>query len=462
MSGYFDEADIARMLRDYPIGEAYLSGPAALSRDALRALQEQRFAEVMARAWDVPFYKRRFGEAGIEPGDILGLDDLEKLPPFSKADLMASVDADPPLGDYHGMGSLGDGERSSVVFHTTSGTTGTPQPLFFGAWDREVQNLLLARAYRLQGLTDEDVVHSVYGFGMVNGGHYIREAVLHFTKALFLSAGTGLEMPSVQQVQLIKRFGATVLVGFVDYLKRLADVAKEQGIDPVDLNVRMISGQIGQDDRAEVSAMWGGAGVFDWYGVGDTGIIAAEGPGRNGLQIFEDAHFVELLDPVTQVPVAAGDRGNICVTVLFKTTIYPIIRFNTQDVTTMLTQPGVPGPARIAGFQGRSDNMVKLRGVNVYPTAIGAHLAAHPATLGEYVCRVVRHGHRDAMIVVIEVSEDAVGSSDVATDLAAFLRRKLGVDVDVETVGAGATMMFTQIEARQKPIRLIDERSLSP
>lgn len=455
MSDYFDEARLAELHRDYPIDQAFLD---KISRDQLRHLQEKRFADVMIRAWQVPFYRRRWREVGLEPGDIRSLDDIEKLPPFSKTDLMASVEGDPPLGDYHGMDSLGDGERPNVVFHTTSGTTGTPQPLFFGAWDREVQNLLLARAYRLQGLTDDDVVHSVYGFGMVNGGHYIREAVLHFTKAIFLSAGTGLETPSAQQVQLIRRFGATVLVGFVDYIKRLAEVAKEEAIDPGDFNVRMISGQLGQDDRDQVSAMWGGAEVFDWYGVGDTGIIAAEGPDRDGLRVFEDAHYVELLDAERKTPVTTGDPGNICATVLFKKTIYPIIRFDTQDVTTMLTQPGLPG--RIAGFQGRSDNMVKLRGVNVYPTAIGALLQEHPAALGEYVCRVIREGHRDSMTVMIEVGADAVGEPMIAADIAALLRRKIGVEVDVEIVQAGGTSMFTQIEARQKPIRLLDERSL--
>ncbi|MGI9500038.1 MAG: phenylacetate--CoA ligase family protein, partial [Geminicoccaceae bacterium] len=306
MTSYFEEARITEMMRAYPIDQAFLDGVATLSRDQLRQLQEKRFADVMRRAWDVPFYHRRWSATGIEPGDIQDLDDIGKLPPFSKADLMASVEATPPLGDYHGIEVLSDGDRPSVVFHTTSGTTGAPQPLFFGAWDREVQNLLLARAYRLQGLTDEDIVHSVYGFGMVNGGHYIREAVLHFTKALFLPAGTGLDMPSAQQVRLIKHFGATVLVGFVDYIKRLADVARQEGIDPTDFDVRMISGQIGQDDRDDVSAMWGGAEVFDWYGVGDTGIIAAEGLDRNGLHVFEDAHHVELLDPDTGKPVAAG------------------------------------------------------------------------------------------------------------------------------------------------------------
>ena len=450
MTGYFEEARIAEMLQAYPIGDAFLDWTKNLSRDDLRHVQQKRFADVMARAWQVPFYRRRWSEAGIEPGDIRGLDDIEKLPPFSKTDLMASVEAAPPFGDYHGTGSL----AATVVFHTTSGTTGAPQPLFFGAWDREVQNLLLARAYRLQSLTDDDIVHSVYGFGMVNGGHYIREAILHFTKAMLLPAGTGLETPSVQQVRLIERFGVTVLAGFVDYIKRLAQVAKEEGIDPADLKVRMISGQIGQDDRDEISAMWGGAELFDWYGVGDTGIVAAEGPDHDGLHVFEDAHHVELLDPEKGTPVAAGHPGNICVTCLFKTAVYPIVRFDTKDVTTELAGQGALGLRRIAGFQGRSDNMVKLRGVNVYPTAIAAHLAEHPAALGEYICRVERRGERDEMTVMVEVQADALGKDEVRKDLAALLRQKLGVEVTIETVGKGETAHLTQVDSRQKPLRL--------
>ena len=455
MTGYFEEARIAEMMRAYPIGQPFFDWTKSLSRDELRHVQENRFAEVIARAWDVPFYRRRWSAVGLEPGDISGLDDIEKLPPFSKSDLMASVEAAPPFGDYHGMDSLGDGERPSTVFHTTSGTTGAPQPLFFGARDREVQNLLLARAYRLQGLRDDDVVHAVYGFGMVNGGHYIREAVLHFTKALFLSAGTGLETPSVQQVQLIQRFGATVLVGFVDYIKRLAHVAVEQGINPAVLNVRMISGQIGQDDRDEIAALWGGAEIFDWYGVGDTGIVATEGPDHDGLHLFEDAHFVELLDPETVEPVAAGHPGNICVTTLFKTTVYPIIRFDTKDVTTELSGRGTHNLRRIRGFQGRSDNMVKLRGINVYPTSIAAHLAEHREALGEYICWLTRNGNRDAMTVVIEVRDEALERADVKESLEKLLRQKLGVEVDVETVAQGATADLTGIESRQKPKRLM-------
>lgn len=458
MTGYFDEMDLPRLRAEYPIGDAFLAGPARLSADALRALQESRFRRVLARAWEVPFYRRRWSAAGIEPSDVRGLDDLARLPSFSKADLMESVEAHPPFGDFHGVDLAAPG-RPGVVFHTTSGTTGTPQPLFFGAWDREVQNRLLARVYALQGLRDDDVVHSVYGFGMVNGGHFVREALVHFTKALLLPAGTGLETRSEQQVALMRRFGVTAIVGFADYVKRLAEVAREAGLEPGrDIPVRLISGHIGRESRRQIADAWGGAEVYDWYGVGDTGVIAAEGPDRDGLHVWEDAHVLEILDPDTGAPVADGTPGNMCVTVLFKDGVYPIVRFDTKDVTTMLPAVGGIGFRRIAGFQGRSDNMVKLRGVNVYPTSVGAVLTEDPAATGEYVCRVARAGTRDEMTVVVEMRAGAPRDAAAAGRIAALLRRSLGVEVAVALVGPGETAPLTQVEQRQKPIRLIDER----
>ncbi|MEM8973944.1 MAG: phenylacetate--CoA ligase family protein, partial [Pseudomonadota bacterium] len=325
-SGYFEEADTKRILSEYPIGKPFLDGPAKMSSDELHALQDKRFVQLMRRGWEIPFYQRHWGGKGIEPADIRSVEDLPKLPSFSKSDLMASVEAHPPYGDFHGMDAAPG--RRNVVMHTTSGTTGTPQPLFFGAWDREVQNALLARAYLLQGLGEQDVVHSVYGFGMVNGGHYIREAILHFTEAMLLPAGTGLETRSEQQVELMHRFGATAIVGFADYILKLSSVAREKNLLPGrDIPVRMISGHLSTDGHSAMAKAWPGAEVFDWYGVGDTGIIAAEGPDHDGLYIWEDAHVVEMLDIDSLVPVDDGERGNICVTVLFKNTIYPVIRF---------------------------------------------------------------------------------------------------------------------------------------
>ena len=204
--GYFDEARHRQILVEYPLGPAFLDGVGRIGRDELRALQNRRFRAVVARAWQVPFYRRLWRARGLEPGDVRGLDDIEKLPTFSKADLVQSVAEHPPFGDYHGV-DLAAAERPGLVLHTTSGTTGAPQPVFFGAWDREVQNALPARAYLLQGLRTDDVVHSVYGFGMVNGGHYVREALVHFTTCLLLPAGTGLETRSEQQVELMRLRG---------------------------------------------------------------------------------------------------------------------------------------------------------------------------------------------------------------------------------------------------------------
>ena len=460
VADYFREADPARVLAEYPIGTAFMQGPARLHADALRALQEQRFTALMRRGWEIPFYRRHWGNAGIAPGDITCIDDLPKLPSFSKSDVMASVAAHPPFGDYHGMDGA-EGRRSAVL-HTTSGTTGAPQPLFFGAWDREVQNALLARAYLLQGMTAQDVVHSIYGFGMVNGGHYIREAVVHFVGALFMPAGTGLETRSEQQVALMRQFGATAIVGFADYILKLAAVAREKGLEPGrDIPIRLISGHLGADGHAAMAQAWPGAAVYDWYGVGDTGIIAAEGPDHAGLYIWEDAHLVEILDPDRLTPLEDGARGNICVTVLFKNTIYPVIRFNTNDVSAILPGRGGIGInfRRLAGFQGRSDNMVKLRGINVYPTSIGGILNEIAGLNGEYVCRLVRQADREELIVVAEAGTAEAGDLAALTQrVRAVLRQRLGVAVLVELTLPGGTGQLSQVEARQKPIRLIDER----
>jgi phenylacetate-CoA ligase len=450
---YFEAFDIRQLLADYPVGDAFTAHYTGMSRDELRHLQEQRFARVMARGWEVPFYQRLWGAQGIEPGDISGLDDLPKLPVYDKADLMDSIARHPPYGDYAGVGA--GPERPPVVFHTTSGTTGRPQALLFGPKGREVTNLLVGRMYRWQGLQPDDVIQSVYGHGMINGGHYIREAVTHFTNSLFLSAGTGVETRSANQVQLMADFGVTVLVGFIDYIRKLAEVARDAGL--LDrINVRMICGHLGTEDRSGVEQAWGGAKAFDWYGVGDTGSIAGEGPERDGLYVWEDAQYLELLDVDTGCEVAPGKTGDMVVTCLFKDDVAPCIRFNTHDVTHELTGANATGMAfrRIAGFKGRSDNMVKLRGINIFPHAIGALIERRDDLTGEYVCRVRREpSGRDEMLVVIE----SRGGSD-AEQLGGLLRQGLGIEVGVEIVPPGATAADTQIDVRQKPIRLIDER----
>lgn len=457
---YFDAAEIPVIRRDYPIGNAFMRRFKGMSRDELRSIQNERFLKVLTFAWKVPFYRRLWGAAGIEPSDIRGLDEIAKLPTFSKSDLMDSAEKYPPIGDYHGLEAHEDGPRPQVVIQTTSGTTGKPQPLIFGPKSREIQNLLLARTYLLQGMRQDDVVHSVYGFGMVNGGHYIRETVVHWIGAQLFSAGTGAETRSAQQVALMRDFNATVLVGFGDFIKRLAEVALENGIEPGrHIRLRMISGHLGPDGGQPLSDVWGGCEVYDWYGVGDTGLIAGEGPDHSGMHVMEDAHYLELTHPDTGAPVGHGETGDMICTCLFKDDIFPIIRFNSHDVTEELAGASPLGLPfrRIVGFRGRSDNMVKLRGINVYPTAIGALLAAERNDFaGEYICQVERVGAQDEMTVIVEVRVEHGDS--LRREYERVLRARLGVAVNVAFAEPGGLNELTGVERRQKPIRLIDKR----
>lgn len=452
---YFETIDIKQMLADHPVGDDFVAKFRNIGRDELFALQDARFRKVMARGWQIPFYQRLWGEQGIEPGDISGLADIGKLPVYDKSHLMASIAEHPPLGDFGGIDTFGGGgsARPPVILHTTSGTTGRPQPLLFGPKGREVINLLVGRHYRWLGVGADDVVHSVYGHGMINGGHFIREAVTHFTNAMFLPAGTGIETRSVQQVNLMADFGASVLVGFADYLRKLAEVARaEELLERIP--ARLIIGHLGTEDRSVIESAWKGARAFDWYGVGDTGPIAAEGPDRDGLYVWEDAHYLELLDIDNHAPVAPGGTGDMVVTCLFKDDIAPCIRFNTHDVTHELDGQGEIAFRRIAGFRGRSDNMVKLRGINLFPHAIGGLIESRGDLTGEYVCRLTRDAAgRDELEVLLE----SRGGTDPA-GLADLLRRGLGVEVGVALCEPGGTAALTQVDTRQKPIRLIDER----
>lgn len=458
---YYESFDIKQVLQDYPLGERFLTRYTGIGRDALRAQQNVRFMQCVARAWQIPFYQRVWGAAGVAPGDIRSLDDIVKLPIISKTEIMESVRLAPPFGDFHGRDIAVNGGKSPMILHTTSGTTGRPQPLFFSPKSREIQSLLLARIYRLQGMRHDDIVHSVYGHGMINGGHYVREAILHYTHSTLITPGTGVETPSVRQVELMRDFGVTAVVGFADYIKRLADVARAQGIEPgKDIALRMISGHLGRESREGLAQAWGGqVEMFDWYGVGDTGAIAGEGPDHDGLYLMEDAQYVEVTDVDTGVPVADGTTGDMVVTCLYKDDIYPIIRFNTHDVTEVLTTPSSMGLAfrRIAGFLGRSDNMIKLRGINVFPQALGPLLEERASFGGEFICTAVRDASgRDELIVSVETAGECSADERVAYEV--LLKQRLGVEMKVELVAPRALAELTGTESRQKPVRLIDKR----
>lgn len=203
---YFDAVDIAACKREFPVGKAFEQRWRGAGAEQLRAHQEDHSARQLKRAWQLPFF-------------------------------------------LHGQEIPVDGAIHPMIVHATSGTTGKPQPLVFSPRTREVHKLVPARAYLMRGMPPGDAVRSMYGHGPTNGGHYIREAVIHHTAATFFPAGTGVGTPSVRQVDFMRDFGATVIAGFADYIKRLADVAREAGLVPGrDIPVRMVSGHLAKKD----------------------------------------------------------------------------------------------------------------------------------------------------------------------------------------------------------------------
>jgi phenylacetate-CoA ligase len=188
--------------------------------------------------------------------------------------------------------------------------------------------------------------------------------------------------------------------------------------------------------------------------VGDTGSIAGEGPDRDGLTVWGDAQYVEICDIASGAPLPACEKGDMVVTSLYKDDVAPVIRFNTHDVSALKPGRGTLVFDRIEGFLGRSDNMVKLKGINIFPHAIGAIIENRPGLTGEYVCVLERLPDlSERLTVVIEAR-----AGEEADALRGLLRQRLGVEVAVELVAPGETAAMTEIDRRQKPIRLVDRR----
>jgi phenylacetate-CoA ligase len=219
---------------------------------------------------------------------------------------------------------------------------------------------------------------------------------------------------------------------------------------------------VGRESRSALSKAWGGAEIFDWYGVADTGPIAAEGPDRDGMYVMEDAQYLELVDGASGTVIDDDTPGDMVVTSLYRDDVYPLIRFNTHDLSAWRLDAPTSGLSlkRTVGVLGRSDNMVKLRGINVYPLALAAILNERPEFAGEYICRANRDASgRDELTVIIETrAHTALPNPTLERHFSELLAQRIGVELRVELVEVGSTAPLTQLETRQKPIRLIDDR----
>lgn len=454
---YYNSLDFDRLWQEFPPPPHFLKSVFRLSRDEIRTRQDERFRQQIARAWEVPFYQRHWTQAGLAPGDITSLDDIERIPPYTVHDLRDSIERAPPFGDYMGI-ELG---AFPLVLQTSGGTTGLPRPMLYSPRDREVTNILGGRRFYLQGIRPGDLVQSTYSLGLSNGGFATREALWKYTGAVPVMTGSGASTPTRRQIEIMKAWRVNHLLGFPAYLRHMALVARDElGIDPRTLGLRSLGSHMGPENRRSLEELWG-APVYDMYGTNESGMMACDCHVRNGMHIMEDTYFLELVDPETNRPVAEGERGNIHITCLYKYAA-PVIRFNVNDVSSFAQGQCACGGTfrRLEKIHGRSDNMVKLRGVNVFPEAIGSLITTDARTTGEYVCIVEQVGAaaRDEMTVLVEVSDPALDKSALQQELEQRFREVLGVKVGVEPADRGSLDQYTGVTQTSKIKRLVDRR----
>jgi phenylacetate-CoA ligase len=448
--------DHDEIVRAYPPAPEYyetrfFDDPATIAR-----LQLQRLKDRAAATYRVPFFRRRWDEAGFHPSALRSLEDLAKAPQYTVDDIRRSIDEHPPWGDYQGVTPEQARVEPMRVF-MSGGTTGASRPTFYTQWDREVGALLIARQLYRQGVRFGDVVLNSWAYGTHNGAFIFDEALHRWLNCVVLTTSTGNVTSSERQVELAIAYGAAAIVTTGDYLLRLADVARQLGYDPrADLALRAIP-NIG--DRARLEETFG-AEYFDSYGFHEVQTVAVECEAHDGLHIFEDAYVVEVVDPETSLPVADGQRGSLCITELYKTGS-PQFRYNIMDLAA-LYPPGRCScgswQRRMTSFAGRADTMVKLRGVNVWPEAVGDIAAAVPGVGGDYFVRAVRRENRDELILSVVGEADPSEFAAVADTVAERLRDRLGVRIEVEVVAPGALDAWTGVGTAAKLRRFRDER----
>ncbi len=273
---YWQSLDFAQLTADYPPPPAFFDTVYRMPRDDLHALQEKRFLAQMQRAWEIPFFQRHWGNSSMQPGDIKGLDDLVKIPPYTVHDIRASIERNPPFGDFMGV-TPEDGAHMPLVLQTSGGTTGLPRPMLYAPQDRETMAILGGRRLSMQGVVPGDRVLVTYSLGLTNGGFMGREALWKYSGALPVMTGSGASTPTRRQIEIAKAWGINAAIAdFPAYLRHMALVARdEMGIDPKSLGLRLLGSHLGVEDRKAIEDLWG-APCMDSYGINETGMVASE------------------------------------------------------------------------------------------------------------------------------------------------------------------------------------------
>jgi len=417
----------------------------------LKRIQEKKLKALVRTVYEYsPFYKRKFKELGIHPTDIQNLEDLKKLPFTKKQDLR----------DNYPFGMFAVPISQIVRFHASSGTTGKPTLVGYTEDDIRVWVESLCRGLVSCGVTNEDIMQIAYGYGLFTGGlgfHYAAEKI--GATALPVSAGN-----TERQINLMKDLGVTVIACTPSYMLYIAEYAEKMGTSIRETNLRM--GIFGAEPWSEETRKRiedkTGVIAYDVYGTSElSGPLFTECVERNGLHIWADHFLIELIDPETGENVGEGEKGELVVTTLSKEAM-PLIRWRTGDITILETERCNCGRThpRIMRILGRSDDMLIVRGVNVFPSQIEHVLMQIPEVGEHYLIILERKEELDEMTVQVELSDKV--SIDKPADVLNLAKRVeerlrvvLGIHAKVELVNPGTLQRF---EGKAK--RVIDKRKI--
>lgn len=453
-------------MKAYPPPTLFEKSHGRMSAAEMRALQSARFLDRMADAWKLPFYRDRWMAVGLEAGDIRSIDDIEKIPPFTSDDLKAAIERQPPFGD-HQPGSPEFFSENHLRILTSGGTTGLPRVTLFDAWALEVQGIQSARAFWAQGLRPSDIIQITYTNSLANAAWCTLSGAFHWIGATPMTTGSGVVTSSERQLEYAKAWGTTAWFTRAEYLARLAEVARDTGFDLHQLKTRHVHSHIGPDAdglrRKRLEEAWN-APVYDNYGTHEIGAIAFECREKSGMHLSEDTVYIEIADVGTGAILPYGKTGNLIATSLYRS-VPPIIRFNMRDLLALHARETCSCGLcthKLSNFRGRSDEMVKLRGTNVYPLACMEAVSRDPRANGEYICVVSNEGEglstREKFVVRVERNAGSVDADAFRKDLEAALHRDLGVRVDVEVADPGTLAVHTGLGTQNKTKRLLDLR----
>ncbi|BCO07959.1 phenylacetate-coenzyme A ligase [Desulfolithobacter dissulfuricans] len=423
-----------------------------MDRESLEQLQLERLQSTLYRVGThVPFYRKKFDELKVNFEDIKSLDDLRRLPFTTKQDLR----------DNYPYGLFAVPLRDVVRIHSSSGTTGLATVVGYTRNDLKNWSNLVARILTGAGVTKDDVIQIAFGYGLFTGGfglHYGAERI--GASVIPISAGN-----TKRQIQIMQDFRTTALVCTPSYALIIADTMMEMGVNPNGLSLRV--GLFGAEPWSEAMRQE----IRDKLGIVATdnyGLSEIMGPGVagecqecNGLHINEDHFLLEVIDPETLEPVAPGEVGELVVTTLTKEA-FPMIRYRTRDLTRLMPEPCSCGRTftRMQRIIGRSDDMLIIKGVNVFPIQIEKVLFEIEGTEPHYQIVIERENHSDKVTVLVEVVEsiffDSMKKQREMVDLIkARLASELGIGVNVKLVEEK-----TLERSEGKSRRVIDKRQL--